>query len=186
MGTRGRRRQLKSISHFPPLLQQPHLKSNFISSFPSQGKKKKIKKINTAKSAFTPLLASRFCQRLAGLFQTHSRRNKRHLAPPGEKIRAFTPGLVPPPLPKAAPAIDLPRYCFFPGTAAVPAPAPAGFIPVSCLSRQVSARIALPPHCIHLRSLALRKVYKYTFPHKFGLCAPRRLACAECECAQGW
>lgn len=38
MGTRGRRRWLKSISHFPPLLQQPHLKSNFISAFPSQGK----------------------------------------------------------------------------------------------------------------------------------------------------
>lgn len=55
MGTQGRRRQLKSISHFPPLLQQPHLKSNFISSFPSQGKKKK-KKIKAADKVSLPSL----------------------------------------------------------------------------------------------------------------------------------
>lgn len=140
MGTRGRRKQLKSISHFPPLLQLPPLKSNFISSFPSKGKREKSQFHNPSQPC--PCASLLILPEVSRAASDSQQEKQAAVGTTQNNNQCLLEGLSPP-LPKAAPPAALPRGCcswaelrysFLPS-----APAPAGLIPISCFSQQVSA-----------------------------------------------
>lgn len=146
MGTRGRRRQLTSRSHFPPLLQQPHLKPNFISSFPSQ-KKKRNNRMPQTKSASHPC----YPLILPEVTRAGSDSQQGKQAAVGSTRRkdwSIYQRACPLTSPQRSPQCCFSKETLFQGIAvasrlAICSISPA-FIPVSCLSHQVPARITPP------------------------------------------